>query len=49
MIIKIDTEKIPDKGILFLAELVILSGKKNCSIDESINNCKQILKEKDKK
>jgi len=48
MIIKIDTEKIPDKDVMFIAELIVLSGKNNCSIDESIQECKQILKEKTK-
>ena len=43
MIIQIDTAKIPSKDILFIAELVILSGKNNCTIDESIEDCKKIL------
>lgn len=43
MIIQIDTSKVPNKDILFIAELVILSGKNNWTIDESIKNCKEIL------
>ena len=49
MIIQIDTSKVPDKDILFIAELVILSGKQNCTVDESIKICKEILMKKDKK
>jgi hypothetical protein len=49
MLIQIDTSKIPDKDILFIAELVVLSGKRNCTIDESIKTCKEILKEKENK
>jgi hypothetical protein len=49
MLIQIDTSKIPDKDIMFIAELVILSGKRNCTIDESIKNCKEILKGKESK
>ena len=46
MIIQIDTSKIPDKDILFIAELVIMSGKNNCTVDESIKVCKELLNTK---
>jgi hypothetical protein len=46
MILQIDTGKIPDKDIIFIAELVIMSGKNNCTIDQSIKECEDILKRK---
>jgi hypothetical protein len=49
MFIQIDTSKIPNNDILFIAELVLLSGKNNCTVDESVKNCKEILKKKENK
>jgi hypothetical protein len=49
MLIQIDTSKIPDKDTMFIAELIILSGKRNCTIDEGIKSCKEILSKKESK
>lgn len=44
MIWQIDTSKIPDKQIAFWAELILLSKKANCTIDESIDEMRNVLK-----
>lgn len=46
MIWQIDTSKVPDREIAFLAEVILLSNKFNCTIDETIENMKKTLKEK---
>lgn len=48
MIWEIDTSKIPDKQIELWAELILLSKKFNCTIDESINDMRSILNNKSK-
>jgi hypothetical protein len=45
LVITIDTSKKVDKNLRFIAELIILSAKNDCTIDESINKCKEILRE----
>jgi hypothetical protein len=46
MIWQIDTTKIPDKEVSFLAEVILLSKKSNCTIDESIELMKELLRGK---
>jgi hypothetical protein len=46
MIWQIDTSKIPDRQIEFWAELILLSKKFNCTIDETIEDMKQQLSNK---
>lgn len=46
MIWQIDTSKIPDKDITFLAEVILLSAKSNCTIDKSIELMKDLLRNK---
>ncbi len=46
MIWQIDTSKIPDRQIELLAEIILLSKKFNCTIDESIEDMKKQLKNK---
>ena len=46
MIIQFDTSKIPTKDDAFLAEVILLSAKLNRTIDESIEEMKNILKSK---
>ena len=46
MIWQIDTSKIPDKQIEFWAEIILLSKKFNCTIDETIEGMKSQLKNK---
>lgn len=48
MIWEIDTSKVPDKQIAFWAEVTLLSWKNNCTIDESIEEMKSILKQNKK-
>ena len=49
MIWQIDTPKVPDRDVAFLAEVILTSKKLNCTIDESINEMKRVLREKEKK
>jgi Flp pilus assembly protein TadB len=44
MIIKFDTEKIPDRDYMFLAELILIAGKDGITIDKAIQNCRDTLK-----
>lgn len=48
MIWQIDTSKIPDKDMAFLAEVILLSNKNNCTIYKSIEDMKNILSLKNK-
>jgi hypothetical protein len=49
MILEIDTSKVPDKKASFWAELILISNKFNCTIDDSIEDLKDQLKSKEKK
>lgn len=46
MIWQIDTTKIPDKDVAFLAEVISLAYKQNCPIDNVINGMRDLLKVK---
>lgn len=46
MIWQIDTSKIPDKDVAFLAEVISMSYKSNCTIDKTIEDMKNILRKK---
>jgi hypothetical protein len=46
MIWQIDTSKVPDKDIAFLAEVMSISYKNNCTIDETIEEMKDVLRKK---
>jgi hypothetical protein len=46
MIWTIDTSKIPDKNTAFCAEVILTSYKLNQTIDESIEEMKNVLKNK---
>jgi hypothetical protein len=42
--IEFDTEKIPDRDSMFLADLILLAGKTGITVDKAIQNCKDSLK-----
>jgi len=43
-----ETEKIPNKNDMFLAEVILTAGKQQITIDEVINEMKDILNAKEK-
>jgi len=48
MIWQINTSKIPDKDLAFLAEVILLSNKFNCTIDKTIEGMRDKLINKNK-
>lgn len=46
MIWQIDSSKIPDKNIAFIAEAISISYKNNCTIDETLEEMKDVLRKK---